>query len=157
MATIPVQHGTTILDEVENVYDDITKRAYEKFLSRGGSGSIDIDDWLEAEREILLKPEARLVQKRGHYIVRFYLPQIDPAHVRVFVTTDDLVVQSSGRHPNSRIFKTLHFPQPIDLRRVRSAWVRGRLIVVALKAGISEASAAATEREASAGSHNGHR
>src|SRR5213079_883307 len=110
MATIPVQRGTTILDEVETVYDDITKRAYEKFLCRGSSGTIDIDDWLEAEREILLKPEARLVEKRGHYIVRFYLPKVDPAHVRVFVTVDDLVVQSSGNCSGSRIFKTLHFP-----------------------------------------------
>jgi hypothetical protein len=157
MTTIPIQFGTSILDEVENVYDDITKRAYEKFLSRGGTGAIDIEDWLEAEREILMKPGARLVYKRGHFIVRFYLPKVDPAHVRVFMTVDDLVVQSSGSYPNSRIFKTLHFPVPIDLRRVRSTWIRDRLIVVALKAGISEASAAATARAASAATRNAHK
>ena len=88
---------------------------------------------MKAEREILLKPDARLVEKHRHYIVRFYLPKVDPAHGRVFVTSDDLVVQSSGNCSGSRIFKTLHFPHPIDLRRVRSAWVRGRLIVVATK------------------------
>jgi DUF2934 family protein len=157
MTTIPIQFSSSILDELENVYDDITKRAYEKFLSRGCSGSIDIDDWLEAEREILLKPEARLVEKRGHYIVRFYLPKVNPSYVRVFLTADDLVVQSSGAHSNYRIFKMLHFPDRIDLRRVRTAWVRGRLIVVALKARISEASVTGTARGASVESHSDHK
>jgi len=157
MATIPIQRGTTILDEVENVYDDITKRAYEKFLGRGGSGTIGLEEWLEAEREILFKPEARLIEKRRHYIVHLHLPQIDPANVRIFVTTDDLVVQSSGTHSHCRIFKTLHFPQPINLRRIRSTWVRNRLIVVALKGDTAQASATGTAQAASAESRNGHK
>jgi hypothetical protein len=134
MATIPIVFGTTILDEVERVYDDVTKRAYEKFLSRGGTGSLDIGDWLEAEREILLKPEARLVERRGHFVVRLDLPRVDPANVRILVTTNDLVVHSSGVYRSAGIFKTLHFPKPINLRRVRSHWIGERLIVIALKA-----------------------
>jgi hypothetical protein len=157
MATIPIQRGTTILDEVENVYDEITKRAYEKFLSHGGSGSIGIDEWLEAEREILFKPEAQLIEKRRHYIVRLDLPKLDPAHVRIFVTAEDLVVQSSGIGSGSRIFKSLHFPQPINMRRVRSTWVRNRLVVVALKADVIEASEAETAQAASAESRNGQK
>ena len=140
MARIPVERGTSILGEVESVYDDITKRACEKFLSRGGSGSIDIEDWFEAEKEILMKPEAQLVEKRRHFVVRLHLPQVDPANVRVLVTDNDLVVHSSGRYPGCRIFKTLHFPHPIDMRRVRSSWVQGRLIVVALKTRTNELS-----------------
>src|SRR5436190_4906319 len=103
MSTIPIQLSTSILDEVENVYDDITKKAYEKFLSRGGTGTLDIDDWLEAEREILMKPEARLIEKRGHFIVRLHLPNVNPANVRILATRDDLVVQTSGRYAGARI------------------------------------------------------
>ena len=134
MTTIPIQFGTSILDEVENVYDDITRKAYEKFLSRGRTGMLDIDDWLEAEREILMKPEARLIEKRGHFIVRLHLPKIDPSNVRILATRDDLVVQTSGRYAGARIFKTVHFPEPIDLRRVRSSWMGEKLVVLALKA-----------------------
>lgn len=32
--------------------EDIRRRAYEKFLSRGGQHGHDLDDWLEAEREL---------------------------------------------------------------------------------------------------------
>ena len=63
MATIPVERATSILGEVESVYDDITKRAYEKFLGRGGSGSIDIEDWFEAEMELKREIAAKAPKK----------------------------------------------------------------------------------------------
>jgi hypothetical protein len=134
MITIPIKFTTSILDEVENVYDDITKKAYENFLSRGGLGVLDIDDWLQAEREILMKPEARLIEKRRHFVVRLHLPKIDPDNVRILATRDDLVVQSSARFAGARVFRTVHFPKAIDLRRMRSNWVGDKLIVLALKA-----------------------
>jgi hypothetical protein len=157
MATIPVRFSTTILDEIENVYDEITRRAYEKFLTRGGAGTLDIEDWLEAERELLLKPEARLVEKRGHFIIRLDLPNVVPANVRVLVTQDDLVVQSDASYPGPRIFKIVHFPEAIDLGRVRSSWAGGRLIVVVLKAGLSAACGAGKARAASEALHTAHR
>ena len=153
MMTIPIQFSTSILDEVENVYDDITKRAYEKFMERGRSGVLDIDDWLEAEREILMKPEARLIEKRRHYIVRLHLPNMDPANVRILATRDDLVVQSSSRYTGARIFKTVHFPEAIDLRRIRSSWLGEKLIVVALRAEANPISEGKPARAASEGSH----
>ncbi len=38
--------------------DDIALRAYEIFLSRGGEHGYDVEDWLQAERQIV----ARTVQ-----------------------------------------------------------------------------------------------
>ena len=32
--------------------DDVAKRAYEIFTSRGGQHGADFDDWLEAERQL---------------------------------------------------------------------------------------------------------
>jgi len=37
--------------------EDIARRAYELYESRGGGHGRDLDDWLEAERE--LKPRRR--------------------------------------------------------------------------------------------------
>src|SRR5262245_10525352 len=157
MATIRIELGTSILDEVENVYDDITRKAYEKFLSRGRTGMLDIDDWLEAEREILMKPEARLIEKRGHFIVRLHMPNIDPTNVRILATRDDLVVQTSGRYLGARIFKTVHFPEAIDLRRVRSSWVGEKLVVLALKAEPNPTFEGKPGPAANEGSHTGQK
>ena len=35
--------------------DDIRRRAYERYLERGGNHGQHFDDWLEAERELTLK------------------------------------------------------------------------------------------------------
>lgn len=36
----------------ETTQDTIARRAYEIYLSRGGADGHDIDDWLDAEREL---------------------------------------------------------------------------------------------------------
>jgi hypothetical protein len=33
--------------------DRIAERAYQKYVERGGSDGRDLDDWLEAERELV--------------------------------------------------------------------------------------------------------
>jgi hypothetical protein len=33
-------------------YDEIAEAAYHRFLRRGGSDGQDLDDWVEAEREL---------------------------------------------------------------------------------------------------------
>ena len=35
---------------------EIAKRAHEIYLARGGSHGCDLDDWLQAERELKVKP-----------------------------------------------------------------------------------------------------
>jgi hypothetical protein len=35
------------------IIEAIAKRAYELFLARGGQNGHDLDDWLQAERELL--------------------------------------------------------------------------------------------------------
>lgn len=151
MTTIPIRIGTSILDEIENVYDDITKRAYEIFLHRRGECALDVEDWLAAERELLCKPEAQIISRRDHFIVTFNLERT----VSVLVTPDDLVVQSvDERYP--RAFRTVHLPQPIDPSRLRASFVKGKLVVIALKAAFNEAFEAAPARAATRESRSVH-
>jgi hypothetical protein len=37
---------------VNGMYEDVSRRAYELFLSRGAQHGRDLDDWLEAERQL---------------------------------------------------------------------------------------------------------
>ena len=34
--------------------DDVARRAYDRFVSRSGEHGHDVDDWLSAERELLV-------------------------------------------------------------------------------------------------------
>jgi hypothetical protein len=37
---------------MDRTYEDIARRAYDLFVSRGGQHGRDMDDWLEAERQL---------------------------------------------------------------------------------------------------------
>jgi hypothetical protein len=47
--TLGIQPG---VEGHEPTEDDIRRRAYERYLERGGGHGTDFEDWLEAEREI---------------------------------------------------------------------------------------------------------
>ena len=47
--SIAVQSGVTGNEPTE---DDIRRRAYERYLERGGGHGMDFEDWLAAERDL---------------------------------------------------------------------------------------------------------
>jgi hypothetical protein len=48
--------GAAMADGPNNDPDSIARRAYEIYQNRGGSHGADLDDWLEAERELKRGP-----------------------------------------------------------------------------------------------------
>ena len=46
--------------------EDVARRAYELFLSRGGQHGRDLDDWLEAERQLTVTRVTPLVPRGPH-------------------------------------------------------------------------------------------
>ncbi len=48
--TLPQSVGDTTAADADR--DRIATRAYERYLARGGSDGNDMEDWLEAEREL---------------------------------------------------------------------------------------------------------
>jgi hypothetical protein len=47
------------------ITEAIAKRAYELFLARGGENGHDLDDWLQAERELLDAAHSQVQDIRG--------------------------------------------------------------------------------------------
>ena len=136
MATISVRTGNSIHDEIERVYDDITRRAYERFLERGGSYTLDIEDWLEAERQLLWKPAVQLNDRRDMFVVRITLDLVDPWSVDVLATDDDVLIQSNENSGYPRVFRTVHFPSPINRFRLHGTYINGTLVLIAPKIAI---------------------
>jgi DUF2934 family protein len=57
---IQVRIADDLVEDIENMYDQITQRAYEIFMRRGGIGTLDLEDWLTAEQQLLHKPSVRV-------------------------------------------------------------------------------------------------
>ena len=44
---------------IEPSYNEIAEAAYQRYLSRGGAHGQDVDDWMEAERELRARRMSR--------------------------------------------------------------------------------------------------
>lgn len=52
IATAADRRGISTDSTYRPAYDDIAREAYLRYLRRGGSDGQDVDDWIEAEREL---------------------------------------------------------------------------------------------------------
>lgn len=59
MATPKKQTNVKQMPASAPTADEIAQRAYEIFLARGGEPGRDLDDWLQAESELLREHAAR--------------------------------------------------------------------------------------------------
>ena len=55
MQTVPVKAPTRQAPQREPSDEEIRQRAYEIYLDRGTAPGLELDDWLQAERELRSK------------------------------------------------------------------------------------------------------
>ena len=143
-----VDNDETISAHTREIQDRIRERAYELSQKRGHSGR-DVDDWLTAESEIISVPPAELVEKDDTFQVRMAIVGIDLEDMRILTSSDQLLVRGDyGRNretdegivhlcdfKSATVFRSIHFPQPIDVNTVTVEFRDGILRVTARKAG----------------------
>ena len=66
-------------------------------------------------------------------MIRISLDLIDRATVDVLATNDDVLIQSDSDSRLPRVFRTVHFPEPINPLQLHGTYVRGKLILIAPK------------------------
>src|SRR5262245_64426444 len=128
---IPVHIADDVIEQIEDMYDQITKRAYAIFLQRGGIGNLDLEDWLIAEEQLVLKPEVHVAQTDGQMTVTIRIGQACPPDVQVVVTPDAMLIQAESSLPTKKIFRTVEFPRRIDVRKAEARFLNGCLVLTA--------------------------
>jgi HSP20 family molecular chaperone IbpA len=130
---VPVCIGDNILAEIEETYDQVTKRAYEIFLERGGICTMDLDDWLQAEQEMLFKPHVPVEDAARRITVTICIGELSPLDLQLLITPNALVVQAEAEDSPTakKVFRTVEFPRLIDVRRVEARCANGYLVVTA--------------------------
>ena len=153
-----------ILGDIENLLGEVRERAFQLFESRGGQHGLDLHDWTEAERQVLITPLAELVETENRFEARIALPGFDPKEIQVAALSDALIVYAQaiqrndselGLNQNQRevrfsdfgeraIYRRIDLPQALDTATVNATLTNGMLSVTASKA------AATRKRTASA-------
>jgi HSP20 family molecular chaperone IbpA len=81
-----------LFEHTQDLFDSITRRAYELFESRGGSHGSDQDDWFQAESELLSPVKIHVLESGDHLIARAEVPGFSPHEIKVCIEPDHLRV-----------------------------------------------------------------
>jgi HSP20 family molecular chaperone IbpA len=144
---VVLENDDLISSETEQLQERIRARAYALSQERGHSGR-DIDDWLTAESEIISVPPAELIEKNGTFQVTFAILGIRLQDMQVMATADQVLVKGNYRHhreaedgfvhlcdfKSATLFRSVRFPEPIDVNSLDVQLQDGFLRITASKA-----------------------
>jgi HSP20 family protein len=160
-AAVQVKKTESIFDELNNLHHQIMKRAFEIFHGNGQAFGQDLDNWLQAERELVWKPAIQLEEKDNQFRLQIATPGVDPKDIDIEVTPDYVLVKAENRREregqnkeihiseftSGNMFRSIHLPKKIDPDKVKAEFKNGILL---LTAGIAkEAQARRIELKAS--------
>ena len=141
--TIPIHRPSSIFEQIKEMQDRVMQRAYEIFEQNGGMLGRDLDNWNEAERELVWRPAFELCEKDGKFQLEAAISGIDAKDIDIQVTPEDIILRSEVQHhhtgdkgtvhycefQNGRMFRAIHLPKKINPDKVRAEFKNGLLRV----------------------------
>ncbi len=150
--TEPETHSPLLLAALQEITDTIRLRAYQNYLQHGATHGRDQDDWLRAERDIILSPVAEMTEDEQAFNLRIEAPLFGPGDVRVTASPRLLLVRGDLFHNHAesngklwfcefaeKLFRRFDFPVDIDPDRVSAILKQGILEIVAPKVEVTKA------------------
>jgi HSP20 family protein len=135
-------------EEVGRMFEEVRRRAFDLFAKRGCAEGRELDDWLEAERELLWTPPVELTESGKEFRVRVAAPGFDAKDLLVTAMPEAVVIQAERKKEEEKadeklyiselstrkLYRRIDLPLPIDVEKVTAALDRGMLELVAAKA-----------------------
>lgn len=105
----PVKRAGSLFDELTEVERQLSKRAFEFFEDRGWVFGHDLEDWLQAEKELLWRPCAELTETDAALRGSFALAGLTPKDVEILVEPNRLTVRADTKHEHGKEEGDLYF------------------------------------------------
>jgi HSP20 family protein len=139
--TVPVKKTKSIFDELNTLQDRIMKRAFEIFDSNGHTFGKDLDNWLQAERELVWTPAIEMTEKDNQVRLQIATPGVEPKDIDIEVTPEYVLVKAETRHEHEddkgavhtcefttgNLFRSVRLPKRIDPDTVKAEFKNGML------------------------------
>ena len=143
--SVVIRKTSSIFDEMNDMNDRIMRRAYEIFEGNGGSLGRDLDNWLQAEQELLWSPALELSETQGELLLEAALSGVDAKDIDIEVTPDDIVLKADFQHEHEKkkgtvhicefeagkMFRSIHLPKKINPDNVKAEFRNGLLRLTA--------------------------
>ena len=138
----------TLWQRMNAIAGEIRQRAFGLFEGRGRTIGSDLDDWLQAEREVVWSPASELVENKDDFCARLALPGFDAKDLEVTATPNTLIVRAELSHTHEgkegevcfcefsgkKLFRRVDLPSEIDVNKVTASLDKGILEIDAPKA-----------------------
>ena len=137
MTRIPVEkvhgaNGSRITEEAQILTDQIRQLAFHLFETRGYADGHDLDDWLTAERQLLMKPETEVLKKDDRFEIRIQVAGCSPGEIHVTALPASLVIQARAQG-NQVLRETIDLPATIDVDKTVARVDKGVVYVTAIR------------------------
>jgi HSP20 family protein len=143
--SVPTRKSESIFDTVERMRDRIMRRAYDIFSTNGSVFGNDLDDWVQAERELLWSPAIELTEKDHEFHLELAAPGVDPNKLDIEVTPEDILIRADVQHEHEEtkgeiyvcefaqghLFRSIHLPKKIEPEKVKAEFKHGLLTLTA--------------------------
>lgn len=142
--TVSVHSGTeTVRTVIEEIRQRIAIRAQQIAAERGYETGRELDNWLMAENQLVWKPELRLEERADGLVAKFWLPDVQPQDVGVYLEPHTLILLGQTRTEGAtegvqvygdefrygQIYREVGLPATIEPRRAKARLSDGVLTV----------------------------
>ena len=142
---VALKKTDSILEELNQLHQVISQRAYDLFCDHKGFFTGPLDDWLRAEREVVWRPAVELRQKDGQIELVAAVAGMEPKDLDVQVTPEDILISGATEHRHEtnegtvhlcefkagRLFRSIHLPDKIDPDSAKAEYRNGMLRLTA--------------------------
>jgi len=141
---------------MQNVFDAVSRRAYEILEGNGRSFGHDIEDWFKAENELFEPLHTDITESDGSISVKVEVPGFTERELQVAIEAGHLVI--SGKHESNKeeengevthseacskeIFRVIDLPTEVETGKVTATLKNGILELTIPK--VAEAQAVQT-------------
>jgi HSP20 family molecular chaperone IbpA len=124
--------------QVDALQSEIGRRAFERFLARGGLHGYDRQDWIDAERSLVFAPPAELLEEDTEFRIRIAVPGLEPTQVRVSVLPRAIIVDGGSVQGSDRQEGSVRFSEFSQQRLLRCLELPGEVRTFTAKATLQD-------------------
>jgi len=122
---------------MKTVHVEIRQRAYQLFQEKGSHPGYELEDWLEAERQVLWSPNAELVETADEVLIAAEVDGFDAQNLQVDLLPDSITIEGAmpaAETPHGkRLLRQFDLPARIIPDDAAAALNDGVLRIVARK------------------------
>ena len=128
---VALYDGQKIPSVIERVNERISRRAYENFIARGCVEGHSLEDWLDAERETIIRLTPVVTVDPQDVTVEVLLPEIDLPNLAVHIAPRQFLISSDIDEDGLQICQVIDLPYEVSMDGVDAEQTRNMIRVTA--------------------------